>query len=83
TPIIKEKHATADNISKDRFVVDAPRNQHWIRIETDHKLPEEHVLKLAKEWNLTVNKQADGRLMLYGQLSDVKAFVKQVATKIA
>ncbi|MDR2707648.1 MAG: DUF2096 domain-containing protein [Nitrososphaerota archaeon] len=80
-PTIKEKPAETP---KDKFVIDTPRNQHWIRIETDHnKLPEEHVLKLAKKWNLTVNKQTDNRLILYGQLDDIKAFVKQIATKTA
>jgi len=64
-----------------RFVVGVPRDLKWIRIETDHNLSEIYVFKLAKKWCLTVNKQADGRLMVYGQIADVKAFVKQIATK--
>jgi len=64
-----------------RFVVGVPRDLKWIRIETDNNLSEMYVFKLAKKWCLTVNKQADGRLVVYGQAADVKAFVKQVATK--
>jgi len=64
-----------------RFVVGVPRDQKWIRIETDNQLPEEHILKLAKKWNLTVKKQADGRLMVHGKIDDVKMFVKQIAAK--
>jgi hypothetical protein len=69
--------------NKEKFVVGVPRGQKWIRIETDSKLPAEYVLKLAGERNLAVNKQADGRLVVYGQPDDVKAFVKQVAAETA
>ncbi len=74
---------TEEELAEGKFVVGVPRGQKWIRIETDNKLPEEYVLKLAGERNLTVNKQADGRLIVYGQPSDVKAFVKQVAAETA
>ncbi len=66
-----------------KFVVGVPRGQKWIRIETDSKFPEEYIFKLAEKYNLTVNKQADGRLIVYGQPDDVKAFVKQVAAETA
>jgi hypothetical protein len=71
------------DVSAGRFVFGVPRDQQWIRIETDSKLPEVYVLKLASEWNLTINKQTDGRLMVHGQLNDIKAFVKQIAAKPA
>jgi hypothetical protein len=73
----------AGDVFESNFVIGVPRGQQWIRIETDNKLPEEYVFKLAKEWHCTVNKQTDGRLMVYGQQSNVKAFIKQVAAKIA
>jgi hypothetical protein len=72
--------AESCEVSDDNFVVGVPRNQKWIRIEPDNKLPEEYVLKSAEKWNLTVNKQTDGRLIVYGQLNDIKAFVKQITT---
>jgi hypothetical protein len=83
---LKEQNLQNDketNTSENRFIVGVPRGQQWIRIETGDKLPEEHILKLAKEWHCTVNKQTDGRLMVYGQLDAVKEFVKQIAAKTA
>lgn len=74
---------TETQITEGKFVVGVPRGQKWIRIETDNKVPESYVLKLAGERNLAVNKQADGRLIVYGQPGDVKAFVKQVAAETA
>lgn len=65
------------------FVTGVPRGQKWIRVEPDSNLPEQYVLKLAGERNLTVNKQSDGRLVVFGQPGDVKAFVKQVAAETA
>jgi hypothetical protein len=65
-----------------RFVVGVPRDQKWFRIEPDENLPEDYVFKLAKEWNLTVSKQTNGRLMVHGQLNDVKAFIKHAAAKL-
>lgn len=72
-----------ETVDEGKFVAGVPRSQQWIRIETDSKLPAEYVLKLAGERNLAVNKQADGRLVVYGQPGDVKAFVKQVAAETA
>jgi hypothetical protein len=73
----------SETVEERKFVVGVPRGQKWIRIETDSKLPAEYVLRLAGERNLAVNKQADGRLVVYGQPGDVKAFVKQVAAETA
>jgi hypothetical protein len=74
---------TETQATERKFVVGVPRGQRWIRIETDNKIPESYVLKLAGERNLAVNKQPDGRLVVYGQPGDVKAFVKQVAAETA
>ncbi|MDR2719818.1 MAG: DUF2096 family protein [Nitrososphaerota archaeon] len=81
---LKEANSQADNevvVTDGRFVVGAPRDQKWIRIETDNKLPEEYVFKLAEKWHLTVNKQTDRHLIVYGQPSDVKSFIKQIANQ--
>jgi hypothetical protein len=79
----KTGYEETETVEEGKFVVGIPRGQKWIRIETDSKLPAEYVLKLAGERNLAVNKQADGRLVVYGQPGDVKAFVKQVAAETA
>ncbi|MDR0797564.1 MAG: DUF2096 domain-containing protein [Nitrososphaerota archaeon] len=68
--------------SKNQFVVGVPRGQPWIRIETNDKLSEEYVSKLAEKWHLTVNKQTDDRLMIHGQLNDIKTFIKQITASI-
>ncbi|MDR0460221.1 MAG: DUF2096 family protein [Nitrososphaerota archaeon] len=69
------------NVVADRFVLGVSRDKKWVRIKTDNIISEEYVLKLAEKWHLTVNKQTDERLMVYGQLNDVKAFVKQIIVK--
>jgi len=68
-------------VCQDRSVAGVPRSQQWIRIEPDDKLSEEHILKLAGDWCLTVNKQTDGRLAIYGQLPAVKAFIRQITAE--
>jgi len=71
------------NVVDDKFVVGVPRDQNWVRIEPDSNWSEEYLLELAEKWHLTVNKQADGRFIVYGPLSDVKAFVRQIAPEHA
>ena len=83
---LKEANLQVDkdvDAAEGRFVVGVPRDLKWLRIETDNNLSEMYVFKLAKKWCLTVNKQADGRLVVYGQTVDVKAFIKQIVTKDA
>ncbi|MCL2134905.1 MAG: DUF2096 family protein [Candidatus Bathyarchaeota archaeon] len=69
------------NMVDDRFVVGAPRNTSWVRIEPDGKWSAEYIFELADKMNLIVNIQNDGRVMVYGQLSNIKTFVKQIASK--
>ena len=68
-----------------KFISGVPRDQKWIRVEPIDSLPLEKLQELAKEQNLSLNKQEDGRLVIYGQPEDVKKFVKkmtELATKI-
>ena len=74
---------TEEAVGEGKYVVGVPRDQKWIRIETSPSVSEVYVLKLAGERGLAVTKQPDGRLVLYGQPGDVKAFVKQVAAETA
>ncbi len=74
---------TEEAAGEGKYVVGVPRGQKWIRIETTSSVPETYVLKLAGERGLAVTKQPDGRLVVYGQPGDVKAFVKQVASETA
>jgi hypothetical protein len=67
--------------SKNQFVTGIPHGQQWIRIETDDKLPEDYILKLARESHLTADKQTDGHLVIHGQLNAIKMFIKQITAK--
>jgi hypothetical protein len=78
-----QKPDEEESVGEGKYVVGVPRGQKWIRIETTKSVPEAYVLKLAGERGLAVTKQPDGRLVVYGQAGDVKAFVKQVAAETA
>jgi hypothetical protein len=43
-------------------------------------LPSGRIQQIAKEQNLQVNQQKDGRLVVYGQQEDIKEFLKKMAT---
>jgi hypothetical protein len=63
------------------FVTGVPRDQKWIRVEPINSLPTERILQIAKEQNLTVNPQKDGRLVVFGQPEDLKNFLKKMTTE--
>jgi hypothetical protein len=57
-----------------------PRDQKWVRVEPIANLPSGRIQQIAKEQNLQVNQQKDGRLVVYGQQEDIKEFLKKMAT---
>jgi len=61
-----------------QFITGVPRDQKWVRVEPTEKLSTERIQQLAKEYNLQFNLQNDGRLLVYGKPSNLKAFVKQM-----
>jgi hypothetical protein len=68
---------TEENI----FITGVPRDQKWIRVEPINNLPTERIQQIAKEQNLQVNPQKDGRLVVYGQPEDIKEFLKKMTTE--
>jgi hypothetical protein len=60
------------------FITGVPRDQKWIRIEPMPTLPADKLAVIAKETSLSVNKQKDGRLVVYGQQENIKAFLKKM-----
>ncbi|MGA2386605.1 MAG: DUF2096 family protein [Candidatus Bathyarchaeia archaeon] len=64
--------------SEKGFITGVPRDQKWIRIEPIPNLPAEKLTQIAKENSLSVNKQKDGRLVVYGQQEGLKAFLKKM-----
>ena len=65
------------------FITGIPRDQKWIRVEPMSDLPTERLKQIAKENNLSANQQKDGRLMVYGQQEDIRAFLKKMAEEVA
>jgi hypothetical protein len=66
-----------------KFVVGVPRDQKWIRVEPSGKLSTEKIQHLATQHNLTISKQNDGRLILYGSQEKIKEFIKKTSNETA
>jgi hypothetical protein len=77
---LEEANAETCEVKKEekQFVVGIPRDQKWIRVEPINSLTAERLQQLAGEVNLSVNKQSDGRLIVYGKPEDIKEFVKKM-----
>jgi|Deesub1362A_J573_1020465.scaffolds.fasta_scaffold00420_4 hypothetical protein len=73
--IVKEEEKAA------RFVPGIPKENKWIRIKPTSELPIEKVKEMAEQSNLSYNIQNDGCLVVYGKDSQIKEFVKKMATK--
>jgi hypothetical protein len=70
-----------ENTEESRFVAGVPRDQKWIRVEPLTNLPVKKLKQLARETNLTIVLQKDGRIVVYGQAEDLKEFVKKMTTQ--
>jgi hypothetical protein len=64
-----------------RMIPGIPRDQKWIRVEPIATLSSEKLEKMAEATNLSVRKEKDGHLVVYGADKDVKEFVKKMTTK--
>ena len=69
--------------AEDKFVTGVPRNQKWVRVEPLEEWTAEKIGQIANEQNLLVKPQADGKLVVYGQPENLKAFVKKMAAERA
>ena len=67
--------------SDDKFVTGVPRDQKWVRVEPIDTLSTERIQQIAKEQNLTVNPQKDGRLVVFGQPESIKEFLKKMTAE--
>src|SRR5450759_2323194 len=63
------------------FVVGIPRDQKWIRVEPNGNLSSERLHQLAVQQNLSVSKQNDGRLIIYGSPENIKGYIKKMAAE--
>ncbi|MGA3059265.1 MAG: DUF2096 family protein [Candidatus Bathyarchaeia archaeon] len=68
-------------VEENKFIIGVPRDQKWVRVEPVSNLPMERILQIAKESNLSVNQQKDGRLVVYGQPECIKGFLKKMTAE--
>ena len=66
---------------ENQFVVGVPRDQKWIRVEPNGNLSSERLHQLAADQNLSVSKQNDGRLIIYGAQENIKEYIKKMAAE--
>jgi len=66
---------------KTRLISGLPREQKWIRLTPSNELPLEKLKTLAEESNLSYKVQNDGCLLVFGQDTVLKDFVKKMAAK--
>lgn len=64
--------------SENKFVTGVPRDQKWVRVEPVGDLTAEKIEQIAKEQNMQVKVQPDGKLVVYGQAENLKAFLKKM-----
>ena len=67
-----------EKLEENKFITNVPRDQKWIRVEPISDVPTERIQQIAKESNLSVNPQKDGRLVVYGQRERIKEFLKKL-----
>ena len=70
-----------EKTEENKFITNVPRDQKWVRIEPISNLPIELIEQIAKESNLSVNLQKDGRLVVYGQQEGIREFFKKITAK--
>ena len=70
-----------EQIEENIFITGVPRDQKWVRVEPVGNLPTERIQRLAKESNLSVNPQKDGRLVVFGQSECIKEFLKKMTAE--
>jgi hypothetical protein len=65
---------------ENKFIAGVPRDQKWVRVEPIKNLSSEKLRQLAFEQGLSVTAQADGKLLVYGKIEDIKVFVKKMTS---
>ena len=70
-----------EKTEENKFITNVPRDQKWVRIEPISNLPPERIQQIAKENNLEVNPQEDGRLVVYGQHDGIREFLKKLTAE--
>lgn len=61
-----------------RFVPGLPRSGRWVRIKVYDEIPQKDIERLAEENKLLCKMQANGYLLVCGDVEKIKAFVVQM-----
>jgi len=73
------KEVAEEDESETRFIVGAPRDQKWVRVQPSEKLTMEKLKSLADKFSLSHRLQEDGFLLVQGEGEHLKKFVKEMA----
>ncbi|NIR86640.1 DUF2096 domain-containing protein [Candidatus Bathyarchaeota archaeon] len=65
-----------------RFVPGLPRGKHWVRVQVSENMPKNAIKRLAKENKLSTKMQKNGYMLIYGDVENIKLFVKKIAKKL-
>jgi hypothetical protein len=72
-----------ESTTENTYVTGIPRDQKWVRVEPINNLTTQRIEKLAKEQNLQVKPQEDGRILVFGQPESIKEFLKKMTNATA
>lgn len=64
---------------RQRIFSHLPKDEHWIRILTSDDILGEDVQKLAEDLGLSADFQEDSYILIHGEKSKIKEFVKKMA----
>ena len=70
-----------EQVEENKFVTGVPRDQKWVRVEPIGNLPTARIELIAKESNLSVKPQKDGRLLVFGRPEVIKEFIKKMTAE--
>jgi hypothetical protein len=62
-----------------KFILRAPRDKNWVRIQISEDIRREDVKKLAEESGLSYKTQKNGYILVYGDKENIKSLVKRLA----
>jgi hypothetical protein len=65
--------------TKQRIFSRLPKDEHWIRILTSNDILGKDVQKIAEELGLSAELQEDSYILIHGEKSKIKEFVKRMA----
>ncbi|MEM3577808.1 MAG: DUF2096 family protein [Candidatus Bathyarchaeia archaeon] len=80
---MQKPHEEEEAEVETRFISGLPREHKWVRVKPSSDLPIEKLKLLAEESSLSYEMQKDGCLLVYGEETCIKDFIKKVAAKHA